>query len=63
MYAYLKGNIVKIEPSHIVLDNNNIGYLIIVPNPYLYELNKEITVYTHHYVREDINNLYGFITE
>lgn len=60
MYAYIKGIIKHIEPSHVVIENNGIGYLIIVPNPYKYHVGEERTIYIYHYVREDINNLYGF---
>ena len=41
MYAYIKGLVVEIESSYIVIDNNNIGYIIYVPNPYSYKLNNE----------------------
>lgn len=60
MYAYIKGNITEIKPSYLVVENNGIGYLIIVPNPYNYKVGNEEIIYLHHYVREDINNLYGF---
>ncbi len=60
MYSYLKGKITEIEPTYITLENNNIGYLIISPNPFSYHLNEEVTIYVHHYLREDIDNLYGF---
>lgn len=63
MYAYIKGEITEIEPSHIVIENNGVGFLIIVPNPFSYKLSENMTVYTHHYVKEDINNLYGFINK
>ncbi len=60
MYGYIKGVVTHIEPTHIIVENNNIGYLIITPNSYRYKTSQEVIVYTHHYVREDINNLYGF---
>ncbi len=60
VYAYIEGKITEIKPSYIVVENNGIGYLIISPNPYSYHQDEEIKIYTHHYVREDINNLYGF---
>ncbi len=63
MYAYLKGIITEIEPTYVTLENNNIGYLIISPNPFSYRLNEEVTVYIHHYLRDDIDNLYGFHTK
>lgn len=63
MYDYIKGTITDITPKYIVLENNNIGYSIKVPNPYYYDLNKEETIYTYLHVREDIYELYGFPTK
>lgn len=60
MYSYIKGLVCEINPTNIVVENNGIGYEIIVPNPYLYSLNKEETVYLSQQVREDSNTLYGF---
>ena len=60
MYSYIKGIITIIEPGYIVLDNNGIGYLIYVSNPYHYKINNEYTVYVYQQVREDENTLYGF---
>jgi holliday junction DNA helicase RuvA len=60
MYAYVKGVVTLIRPSYIVVDVDGVGYLILTPNSYHYKLNEKVTVYTHHYVREDINALYGF---
>lgn len=60
MYATISGIIKQIRPTHIVIENQGIGYLIVTPNPYVYHLDAEIQVFTHHYVREDINTLYGF---
>ena len=60
MYATIKGFVKLIEPSYIILENQGIGYLILTPNPYAYQINSETTVHVHHYVKEDINALYGF---
>ena len=60
MYAYIFGKLTEIKPSYIVVENNGVGYLIISPNPYSYHINDEVKIYTHHYVREDLDNLYGF---
>jgi len=62
VYAYIYGKLTEIKPSYIVIENHGIGYLIISPNPYSYHINDEVKIYTHHYVREDIDNLYGFIS-
>ncbi len=60
MYAYIDGIITEIKPSYVVIETHGIGYLIISPNPYGFKQNEELRLYTHHYVREDINALYGF---
>ena len=62
MYEYIKGKVTRVESNYIVIDNNGIGYLVYVPNPYSFEIDKEYTVYVYQYVREDENSLYGFKT-
>lgn len=63
MYSYIKGTIKEIKPRNIVLENNNIGYDISVPNPYEYTLTEDVTVYISQQIREDSNTLYGFKTK
>ena len=41
MYDYIKGTVVELKYNSIVVDNNGIGYLIYVPNPYAFEVGKE----------------------
>lgn len=60
MYGYIRGEVVEIDSNYIILDNNNIGYLIYVPNPYSYCLNKQYTVFIYTCVREEEYTLYGF---
>lgn len=63
MYSYIKGQITEVMPTHITVDNNGIGYMIKVPNPYLYEnklFQDQLIVYTYQNVREDAIELYGF---
>lgn len=63
MYEYIIGTVTRIDPKYIVLENNGIGYILIVSNPYNFKVNETMKVYTYQYVREDINDLYGFNTE
>ena len=63
MYEYIKGKIINQESNYIVLDNNGVGYLVYVSNPYSFELDKDYIVYIYQYVREDENTLYGFKTK
>ena len=60
MYAYMKGIITEQTSNQIILETNKIGYEINVPNPYSYELNKEVKVYLYEHIREDEHTLYGF---
>jgi len=60
MYGYIKGIIKEIESNYIILENNDIGYLIYVPNPYSYKLEESHTVYTYNCIKEDEYSLYGF---
>ena len=62
MYAYIKGKVTDIESNYIVLDNNNVGYLIYTSNPYSFEIDKEYNIYLYQYVKEDEISLYGFKT-
>ncbi len=63
MYEYIKGKIINQESNYIVLDNNGVGYLVYVSNPYSFLVDKEYIVYIYQYVREDENTLYGFKTK
>lgn len=63
MYSYIKGKIVDIESNYIVLENNNMGYLIYTANPYSFKLNVETVIFLYQYVREDEISLYGFKTK
>ncbi|MBP3766531.1 MAG: Holliday junction branch migration protein RuvA [Bacilli bacterium] len=61
MYEYIKGKVEEIEANYIVVDNNGIGYLVYVANPYSYKLDTEYKVYIYEQVREDEHTLYGFM--
>ena len=60
MYATIEGLVTHIEPSHLVIENQGIGYLIYTPNPYVYKVDEKAKIFTHFYVKEDIQALYGF---
>ena len=62
MYDYIKCTITSIKNNSIVVDNNGIGYLIYVSNPYSFELGKDYKVYVYQQIKEDENSLFGFKT-
>ncbi len=63
MYDYIKGTVEFITPQYIVVENGGIGYRIMTPNPFVFSVDGKMqTIFTFHYVREDVVALYGFKT-
>ncbi|MBR3049587.1 MAG: Holliday junction branch migration protein RuvA [Bacilli bacterium] len=62
MFDYIIGKVTDIKNNSIVLENNEIGYLIYVSNPYSYEFDIKTKVYIYEHIREDEDSLYGFKT-
>lgn len=62
MYEYISGKIVELGPSHAVVDNNGIGYLLQISlNTYSKLSDKqEISLYVTPIIREDSHTLFGF---
>lgn len=62
MYEYLIGTITQVFPAYIVVENNGIGYLINVANPFMFKSDetKQEKIYLHQIVRENEIVLYGF---
>lgn len=62
MYEFLSGKLAEKNPTYVVIENNGIGYFIhITLNTFsrIKEADKA-KLYTHFYVREDAQILYGF---
>lgn len=64
MIAYLRGRIINKSLNFAVLEVAGIGYQIYAGENFLNELKigAEAEVYTHHQVREEASDLYGFKT-
>lgn len=61
MYDYIKGQITRVTPEYITLENGGIGWQIMTPNPYAFHMTEDPqTVYTYLHVREDAQLLLGF---
>ncbi len=65
MLDFIKGNISEIYEGEIVLDNNDIGYLISISQLDISKLslNEELTIYLRLILREDNISLYGFLNK
>lgn len=62
MYDYIKGVVTGIKNTSITLENNGIGYLIYVSNPYSFEVGCEYKIFVYQQIQEDGHFLYGFKT-
>ena len=60
MYGYIRGRITEIDSRYVILENNDIGYIIYVPNPYSYKLDGVYTIFTYSNIKEDEYTLFGF---
>jgi Holliday junction DNA helicase RuvA len=63
MYSYITGEIVDIQNNHIVIDNQGIGYTLLVSNPYTFKRNEKKQIYVYQQVKEDDILLFGFETK
>ncbi len=65
MIDYIKGTIAELSPAELVLENNGIGYSILISLQTYQGLQekKEAKVFIFHYIREDIEEYYGFATK
>ncbi|RHW38665.1 Holliday junction branch migration protein RuvA [Lysinibacillus yapensis] len=61
MYDYIIGQLKRITPEFIVLEQQGIGWQIYTPNPFAFRIKEELQqVFIHMHVREDAQLLYGF---
>lgn len=65
MIDYVKGKIVELSPMSVVIDNNGIGYsmLISLQTYQALEGKADDIVYIHHHIRQDDEEYYGFATK
>ena len=65
MIEYIKGEIIDLTPTDVVIECHGIGYniLISVQTYSALEGKGNATIYIHHYIREDEELYYGFATK
>ena len=63
MIAFLKGKLVEKHPTRIYVDVHGVGYEVHIPLSTfdkLPDMNEDVYLLTHFYVREDAQRLFGF---
>jgi Holliday junction DNA helicase RuvA len=66
MIGRLKGTLVSKQPPWLLVDVAGVGYDVEAPMSTIYDLpatGKDVTLLTHHAVKDDGVSLYGFLTE
>lgn len=65
MIGFIKGKVLQISPSKVVVEAGSVGYLLHGLPVYLSKLrlNSEVALWVHTAVRENDISLYGFETE
>lgn len=65
MIEYLRGTLIEKHPTFVVMEAGGLGYRLAIPlSSYglLGDVGSEVKLLTHHHVREDSEELYGFAT-
>lgn len=67
MLAYIKGNIVELKPTHVIIEANNVGFFINISLHTYSELasyeGNVVKIYTYLIPKEDNFQIYGFFTQ
>ena len=66
MIGRVQGVLLEVDPPHVLVDVQGVGYEIEVPTSALYNLppqGNKVVLHTHYVVREDAHLLYGFPTK
>lgn len=65
MIASLKGTVDAINSSHAIIDIDGVGYKVLLTGSILLKLSigDKVKVFTYTHVREDVLELYGFLSQ
>jgi Holliday junction DNA helicase RuvA len=65
MIAFIKGTVFQMSQSSVIIEAGGIGYTVDVPTPVLasLSLNKETLLHTYHHIKEDSQQLFGFLND
>lgn len=66
MISYIRGELVSIEEEKVIVDVNGVGYGIYMPGQsinMLPQIGEEVKIHTYMNVREDLMQLFGFLTK
>lgn len=64
MFAFVKGEVADLMEGIVIVENNGIGYEILVPSDVVSEvtIGMEVKLHTYFHVKEDAMTLFGFLS-
>ena len=64
MFAFVKGEVADLMEGIVIVENNGIGYEILVPSDVVSEvtIGIEVKLHTYFHVKEDAMTLFGFLS-
>ena len=66
MIGFIRGIVEEVEDGSLIIERGGIGFQVFVPGGVLgeqYRVGDEVKVYTYLHVKEDLMQLYGFLTK
>jgi Holliday junction DNA helicase RuvA len=66
MIRFVRGSLVSKKPTEVLIEAHGIGYQVLIPTSTFERLpapSEQVLLHTLHYVREDAQSLFGFISE
>ena len=63
MLSSIRGRVVEISHRSITIENQGLGYEVLVADPKSYHLNQDVFLYLYHHIREDSQFLVGLSTK
>lgn len=62
MIRHIQGQVTYLNSDHVIIDVSGVGYQVYTPKSETFSEKTRVTLYTHHAVRENSSDLYGFLT-
>lgn len=64
MISFLRGRVINKSLNYAIIETGSLGYQVFGGENFLNDLkiSSEVEIYTHHHIREEASDLYGFKT-
>lgn len=63
MLSSIRGRVIEIGFRSLVIENQGLGYEVLVADPKSYHLNQDVFLYLYHHIREDNEFLVGLTSK